>query len=190
MEQPATIAETSDSRTANRDGGSLQRLLKLRITPISLEEANAYVSEHHRHHDPVTGHKYSIAITDESGKVRGVAIVGRPVSRIADNGWTLEVNRCCTDGVANGCSMLYRAAWRAAKAMGYTRLITYTLPEEGGGSLKGAGFRLVGERGGGTWNRRERPRVDTHPTQTKWLWELHDTEQPNAPGQRPADQKL
>jgi hypothetical protein len=157
----------------------LHALVRLRLTPISLDEANAYVSENHRHHNPVTGHKFSVAISDENGRVRGVAIVGRPVSRLLDNGWTLEVNRCCTDGVPNGCSMLYRAAWRAASAMGYARLITYTLPEEGGGSLKGAGFRLVGERGGGTWNRRERPRVDTHPTQTKWLWELHDGEQPN-----------
>lgn len=154
-------------------------LVRMRIVPTSLEEANAYVSENHRHHDPVTGHKYSIALADEAGKVRGVAIVGRPVSRMADNGWTLEVNRCCTDGVPNGCSMLYRAAWRAARAMGYTRLITYTLPEEGGGSLKGAGFRLVGERGGGKWTRASRPRVDTHPTQTKWLWEVQDAKQPN-----------
>lgn len=145
---------------------------QVKLTPISLEEANLFVSKHHRHHDPVIGHKFSVAISDELGTVRGVAIVGRPVSRMADNGWTLEVNRCCTDGVPNGCSMLYRAAWRASKAMGYTKLITYTLPEEGGSSLKGAGFRLVGERGGGKWDRKNRPRVDTHPTQLKWLWEM------------------
>lgn len=151
-----------------------QPFVRLRIVPVTLEEANAFVTEHHRHHDPVTGHKFSVAVADEDGKVRGVVIVGRPVSRLADNGWTLEVNRCCTDGAPSACSMLYRTAWRAARAMGYTRLITYTLPEEGGCSLKGAGFRLVGERGGGTWNRRERPRVDTHPTQTKWLWELQE----------------
>ena len=144
----------------------------LRIVPTTLGEANDFVLLHHRHHDPVTGHKYSIAIADAQGKVRGVAIVGRPVSRMADNGWTLEVNRCCTDGVRNGCSMLYRAAWKAARSMGYAKLITYTLPEEGGGSLKGAGFRLVGERGGGKWSRASRPRIDTHPEQTKWLWEI------------------
>lgn len=146
--------------------------MKLRIVPTSLKEANWFVSEHHRHHDPVTGHKFSIALADDTGKVRGVAIIGRPVSRMSDDGLTLEVNRCCTDGMANGCSMLYRAAWRAASAMGYTKLITYTLPEEGGGSLKGAGFRLVGKCGGGTWARAKRPRIDTHPTQTKWRWEI------------------
>lgn len=152
--------------------------MSLAIIPMSLEEANDFVEEHHRHHDPVTGHKFSIGISDETRKVRGVAIIGRPVSRMADNGWTLEVNRCCTDGVQNGCSMLYRGAWRAARALGYRRLITYTLPEEGGSSLRGAGFLLVGERGGGTWNREYRPRVDTHPTQTKWLWELSAWKQP------------
>lgn len=140
--------------------------------PTSLEEANAFVAEHHRHHQPVTGHKFSVAIADYDGKVRGVAIVSRPVSRMLDNGWTLEVSRCCTDGIRNGCSILYRTAWRAARAMGYRRLITYTLPEEGGSSLKGAGFRLLGERGGGSWSRKNRPRFDAHPTQAKWLWEL------------------
>jgi len=143
----------------------------LAVIPISLEEANAFVSEHHRHHKPVPGHKFSVAIA-EGETVRGVAIVGRPVSRMTDDGWTLEVNRCCTDGVRNGCSMLYRTSWRSALAMGYRKLITYTLPDEGGASLRGAGFKLIGERGGGKWGRLSRPRIDTHPTQTKLRWEL------------------
>jgi hypothetical protein len=121
--------------------------IRMEIVPVSLEEANAFVVEFHRHHDPVVGHKFSIGVSDESGKVRGVAIVGRPVSRMLDNGWTLEVNRCCTDGVRNGCSMLYRAAWRAAKAMGYRRLITYTLQEEGGASLRRARWRHMEPKG-------------------------------------------
>jgi hypothetical protein len=89
-----------------------------------------------------------------------------------DNGWTLEVTRLCSNGARNVCSMLYRSAWRAAEALGYKKLITYTLAEEGGSSLKGAGFKLLGERGGGSWNRVMRPRVDKHPTQTKLLWEI------------------
>ena len=88
-----------------------------------------------------------------------------------DDGWTLEVSRCCTDGSRNAASMLYRACWRATRELGYRKLITYTLPEEGGASLRGAGFRLIGERGGGSWSRPSRPRVDTHPTQGKLLWE-------------------
>lgn len=146
-------------------------LVRLLIVPIKLSEANAFVKERHRHHQPVTGHKFSVAVADDTGKVRGVVIVGRPVARLLDTGWTLEVNRCCTDGTRNACSMLYQAAWRATKAMGYRKLITYTLQEEGGASLRGAGWKLIGERGGGTWDRKERPRIDEHPTQTKLLWE-------------------
>jgi len=144
----------------------------LSITPISLEEANAFVQIHHRHHKPVVGHKFSIAVSEED-KVVGVAIVGRPVSRILDNGWVLEVNRCCTDGTKNACSMLYGAAWRAAKALGYRRLITYTLPDEGGASLKASGWTCVGERGGGNWNCKSRPRIDTDELLRgqKLLWE-------------------
>lgn len=146
-------------------------VVRLHVVPISLEEANFFVEHNHRHHDPCTGHKFSVAVADENGKVRGVAIVGRPVSRMLDNGWTLEVNRCCTDGTPNACSMLYSTAWRAARAMGYLRVITYTLPEEGGTSLKASGFKLIGERGGGSWSCKTRPRIDTHPLQRKWLWE-------------------
>lgn len=109
--------------------------MKLELVPVSFKDANIFVGAHHRYHKTMVGHKFSIAISDGS-IIRGVAIIGRPVSRHLDNGWTLEVNRCCTDGVKNGCSMLYGAAWRAASAMGYKRLITYTLPEEGGASLR------------------------------------------------------
>jgi hypothetical protein len=142
------------------------------IVPTSLAEANAFVATHHRHHKPVVGHKFSIAAA-EGEKVRGVAIVGRPVARLLDDGWTLEVNRCCTDGARNACSMLYGAAWRAVKSMGYRRLITYTLPDEGGASMRAAGWRLVGQRGGGNWNVPSRPRIDTdiHLRGTKSLWE-------------------
>lgn len=143
----------------------------LTLTPINLDEANAFVAKHHRHHKPVRGAKFAVAVSDTDGQVRGVAIVGRPVSRMLDKGWTLEVNRVATDGARNACSMLYGATWRAAKALGYTRLITYTLPEEGGASLRGAGWKLIGERGGGSWNRPSRPRVDTAPMQRKLLWE-------------------
>jgi len=145
----------------------------LSITPINLDEANAFVAEHHRHHRPVVGAKFAVAVSDGAGQVRGVAIVGRPVARLLDDGWTLEVNRVCTDGARNACSMLYGAAWRASRAMGYKRLITYTLPEEGGSSLRAAGWKLVGRRGGGNWNVPSRPRIDTDSLLRgqKLLWE-------------------
>jgi hypothetical protein len=142
----------------------------LQLQPVTFAEAAAFVAEHHRHHQSPPGAKFAIAINDGE-KVRGVVIVGRPVARMLDDGWTAEVTRCCTDGVKNGCSMLYGAAWRAARALGYRKLITYTLPEEGGGSLRAAGWRCIGEAGGGTWNRKGRQRVDTHPTQGKLRWE-------------------
>lgn len=147
---------------------------RLWLTPITLAEANAYVEKHHRHHDPVVGHIVSVAVADEKGAVRGVALVGRPVARLLQDGWTAEVLRCCTDGTHNAPSMLYRAAWRAVRALGYRKLITYTLQEEGGASLRGAGMRCIGIAGGGPWNRRDRPRVDTHPLQRKLRWEISE----------------
>ena len=143
----------------------------LMIVPITLGEANEFVRQKHRHHQPVPGCKFCIAVANDGGEIVGVAIVGRPVARMLDNGWTLEVNRTCTDGSKNANSMLYGAAWRAAKALGYKKLITYTLPEEGGGSLTAAGWTCLGERGGGSWNVLSRPRVDKHPLQRKLGWE-------------------
>jgi len=153
---------------------SADRRPKLTIVPCTLDEANGFVRQYHRHHRPVRGHKFSIAVADESGTIRGVAIVGRPVARFLDDHWTLEVTRLATDGCPNAGSALYAAAWRATKALGYRRLITYTLSTESGASLRGAGWRCVGMAGGGTWNRRNRPRVDKHPLQEKLRWEVSE----------------
>jgi hypothetical protein len=144
---------------------------RLELVPISLKEANEFVKTHHRHHQPVVGHKFSIAAS-ANNEIVGVVIVGRPVSRVIDDGFTLEVTRCCTNGYKNAPSMLYRAAWRAVSSMGYRKLITYTLPEESRSSLLGAGLRLVGISRGGSWSRPSRPRVDTHPLQSKLKWEI------------------
>lgn len=143
---------------------------RLRHCRIALDEANAFIKEHHRHHRPVVGHLFSIGAHDGK-RIVGVAIVGRPVSRMRDDGETAEVTRLCTDGTKNACSFLYGAAARAAFALGFRRIGTYTLPEEGGGSLRGAGWKLIGERGGGSWSVPSRPRVDKHPLQKKLLWE-------------------
>ena len=142
----------------------------MRLTPVTLAEANQFVEDHHRHHKPVPGCKFCIAVAKDD-EIVGVVIVGRPVSYRLDDGWTLEVNRCCTIGTKNACSMLYAAAWRAAKAMGYKRLVTYILDSEPGVSLIAAGWRCVGQAGGGSWNTKTRPRVDTHPLQRKLRWE-------------------
>lgn len=142
----------------------------IELQPITFEEACAFIRRHHRHHVPPVGHKFCVAVGDGE-KVVGVAVVGRPVARMSDNGWTLEVTRCCTDGTPNACSMLYSACWRAAKALGYRRLVTFTLPDEGGASLRAANWKVVGESKGGSWNCKSRPRIDKHPTLPKLVWE-------------------
>lgn len=147
---------------------------QLHIVPINLDEANEFVRTHHRHHQPVPGCKFCVAVARGGADgltVVGVAIVGRPIARMEDDGWTLEVNRSCTDGTRNANSMLYGACRRATWALGYKRLVTCTLPEEGGASLRAAGFRCIGMAGGGPWSRGSRPRVDLHPLQEKLKWE-------------------
>jgi hypothetical protein len=141
------------------------------LVPLTLREANAFVAAHHRHHKPTRGCRFVVGAARD-GEVVGVAIVGRPVARGLQDGWTAEVTRLCVIASArNVCSMLYGACWRAARAIGYRKLVTYTLPEEGGASLRGAGWTLIGEAGGGSWSCASRPRVDTHPLQGKLRWE-------------------
>lgn len=144
--------------------------MALVLMPITLREAAAFIEEHHRHHEPPRGCVFCVGVAD-GDRVVGVAVIGRPVSRMLQDGWTAEVTRVATDGTRNACSALYGAAWRAARALGYRKLVTYTLPEEGGASLRGAGWKVIGEAGGGSWSRATRPRVDTHPTQAKLRWE-------------------
>lgn len=148
--------------------------MRLTVCPLTFAEASAFVKQHHRHHPPPVGHKFSIGVANEIGRIVGVAMVGRPVARHYDDGLTLEVNRTCTSGTKNVNSMLYGAAWRAAKALGYRRLITYTRSDEPGSSLKAAGWQVVAQRSKRTgWSTPTRPRVDTteHGIQ-RTLWEM------------------
>lgn len=138
----------------------------MKLIPISFADANAFVAANHRHHKPVRGHKFSIGCTLNNTLV-GVAIIGRPVSRFLDDGYTLEVTRLCTDGTKNACSFLYGAAWRAAKALGYKKIITYTLASENGASIKAAGWSCDGSAGGLRWTGARKPPVDLYPAQMK-----------------------
>lgn len=113
----------------------------LTLTPINLKTANAFVQQYHRHHKPTRGHKFSIGVS-ENGALVGVAICGRPVARRLDDGYTLEVNRLCTNGTPNACSILYAAAYRAARAMGYNKVITYILDTE---NVQNPVYRAKGE---------------------------------------------
>lgn len=150
--------------------------MKLRIVPTDLRTANEFVRARHRHSKPVVGHRFAVGVADEDGTLRGVAIVGRPVAPRLDNGFAAEITRLCTDGTNNACSMLYGAARRAARAMGMSPIYTYTLPEEGGASLRAAGFKLDKEDAGGRasmWH--NRPGRTAQPVGDdlvggKWRW--------------------
>jgi len=115
--------------------------------PLGREEANDFVREHHRHSKPVPGHKAAIGASD--GRfLWGIAIIGRPVARGYDDGFTAELTRVCTrPGAPKGTgSFLYARAWRLWQAWGGKRLVTYTLKSESGASLRGAGWKVIGER--------------------------------------------
>lgn len=145
--------------------------MTIELQPVTYKEACDFVAKYHRHHLPPQGWKFGIGVNDGE-KLVGVVTIGRPVSRHLDDGKTLEVTRCCTDGTKNVASMLYGAAWRAVKAMGYKRLITYTLAEEKGTSLVAAGYKELYKTKGGSWSVPSRPRIDKHPIGIKTLWEV------------------
>lgn len=120
----------------------------LGVIPITLREANDFVSSYHRHSKRTArdGGKFAIGATTGEQMV-GVAIVGNPVSATYMDGYTAEVLRTCTspDAPKGTVSFLYGACWRVWRAMGGQRLITYTLQKESGASLRGAGWKIVGE---------------------------------------------
>lgn len=144
--------------------------MTLRAVPTSQREVNAFITALHRTHKRVRGGKFFIAVSD-GARVVGVAAVGRPKSRELQKDVTaLEVTRVCTDGTRNACSKLYGLARRVAGILGYRLLWTYTGLEEGGASLRGAGFALDGQTRGGSWSCPTRPRSDSAPVAPKLRW--------------------
>lgn len=144
----------------------------LKAIPLELKEANAFVDEFHRHHDPVVRDKYRIGC-EKDGVLVGCVQVGRPVARALCDGWTLEVVRLCTTGEKNVCSFLYSAAARVAKELGYKKIITYILDSEEGSSLKASGWEHEANIRGHSWNTKSRPRKTTAPTCDKQRWVKH-----------------
>lgn len=141
----------------------------MRTIPLDLADANALVAKLHRHHRPVVGHRFSIGL-EKGGELIGAVIVGRPVARGCDQKRTAEVTRLVTDGTDNACSMLYSAAARAARAMGYDFIQTYILDDEPGTSLKASGWTLDHETDGGLWDTPSRRRDTKAPTMVKQCW--------------------
>lgn len=178
---------------------------QLVIVPMVWRDAADFVDTHHRHHRRPAGMKFCLALADtdrgtdgdadtagdtigSGGRIVGVAIVGRPVARHFDDGWTLEVTRCCLSaagtGARNGNSMLYGACWRATKALGYRRLIAYTQAGESGASLRGAGWHVVAQRPPHRgWNRPSRPRpTSSNEPVARTLWEPAPSTPKSGPG--------
>lgn len=152
--------------------------MSLQLRPCSIREASAFVDAIHRHHKAPQGARWAVGATtiEDPTKLVGVAIVGNPVARMLDDDYTAEITRLASDGTKNACSFLYAACTRAAKALGYQRLLTYILLSEPGESLKALkqmGWKEVGEAGGGSWSRKDRPREDKHPTEPKIRWEVN-----------------
>lgn len=145
---------------------------QMTIKPITFQQASEYVNRFHRHHKAPTGGKFSIGLCD-GDKLVGVAICGRPVSRILDDGITCEITRVCTDGTPNACSMLYGACCRIAKEMGYEKIITYILESENGASLKASNFICEGKAGGLKWTgKRDTGAEYPHEMKTRWMKKL------------------
>jgi hypothetical protein len=117
----------------------------LHIVPVGRDQAFEFITAWHRHHQPPQGYKFAVGVASE-GVLVGVATAGRPVARAFDDGLTLEVTRVATDGTPHACSALYGACWRAAKAIGYQRALTYTQDGESGASLRAAGWLNAASR--------------------------------------------
>lgn len=146
----------------------------MKIEPLTLNQANALISQLHRHHKPVVGHRFSIGLRD-GDRIVGAVVVGRPVARHHDDQFTAEVTRLVTDGTPNACSMLYAAAWRAWRSMGGESLGTYILDSEPGTSLRAAGWKHLYDtppRHKG-WDTPTRPRDDT-PQPGRQFWEIRN----------------
>ena len=142
----------------------------LELIPMTLAQANDFVAQHHRHHGRVQGHKFSIGCMS-GDQLAGVVIAGRPNVGKSSLLNALEVTRLCTLGGRNVCSFLYAAAARAAKAMGYRKIITYTLDTETGASIRAAGWYCAGLAGGTHWTGQRRRQPPTSPEQMKYRYE-------------------
>lgn len=149
-------------------GGVSQRRGEMRAVRVELLEANCFVSQFHRHHKPVVGHRFSIG-AEHNGKLVGCVIVGRPVARNTCQKHIAEVTRLCTDGTKNACSFLYAQAARAAKELGFESIQTFILPSESGTSLKASGWACAGTCKVGGWHTRIGRRHD-QPEMPKVKW--------------------
>lgn len=159
-------------RPTNYWRGSIVKTNELQIVPITLAEANAYVELFHRHNGELPSAKFAVGLIRLDGSVVGVAIAGLPKARGLMNRGCIEINRICTMGERNACSMLYAACIRAGRSLGYRRFVTYTLQSENGASLKATGWIAVSTWKGGKWSEMRGTGGDDHDTGPKVRWEI------------------
>jgi len=172
LRSPQTEPQRSTQAVAAEPGATGPQMDPLRIVACTITKARAFVAVHHRHLAPPVSGLFAIGVAS-GRKLVGVAIVGRPVARALQDGNTAEVSRVCTTGARNACSKLLGACRRVAVALGYSRLITYTLASEPGASLRAAGWREVAAVRGRSWNCPSRPRqASAHPDKRRWEAEL------------------
>jgi len=156
------------------------------VMPCTLKDAQLHVAAFHRTHRAPRGGLFALCcVVPAESRVCGVAVVSRPVARLLGDGWTCEVTRCSTDGTPNACSLLYGAAWRAAKALGYRRIVTYTLDHEPGANLRGAGWVNVASTPGRDWDdcARRHGKQSTHQVLGgKFRWEARASDYDAARG--------
>lgn len=129
----------------------------LRVVPITIKAARRFNYAHHRHNKLATGGLFAVGVADDDGNLVGIGIAGIPKAINAMDGTTIEVSRCCTTGQRNAASMVYGALVRAARALGYKRVITYTRAAEDGASLKASNWVPDVASEGGSWLRSGRP---------------------------------
>ena len=155
--------------------------MTLAIVPMTITAARRFVEEHHRHTKAPLSAYFAIGLA-QGDEIVGCAIVGHPVARMLQDGLTCEVTRLCTLGTRNACSMLYGAAARAAKAMGYRKIVTYTLQSENGASLRASGWTIAAEVKARAWTKHkngERHQIERnlfgervkYSAENKWRWE-------------------
>jgi hypothetical protein len=143
----------------------------IKVVPLTVTEANAHVKKHHTHHDPVQGGLFAVGV-EEDGRLVCVAIAGRPVARALVG--CLEVTRVASDGTTkNAASKALGAIMRAAAALGYKRLVSYTLATEAGTSYKACGWHQAAFVRGREWSCPSRKRKPSKQPVDKIRWEWH-----------------
>lgn len=113
------------------------------IIPLTLAQANSFAAKQRENYRPFRGRRFAIGCAMDE-KLVGIVILGKPVDEALDDGLTLAVNYIHATGGRTAYGMLYGAAARAAKALGYCRIIAF-LPENISSSgLRAAGWKCAG----------------------------------------------